>query len=375
MDQNTSIDAASSLVCPTTKLGLLLMDRGEAEKRMGGPLFARNDLVNARGGTSKPAGVTEKVLVREDLQCAYPILNGTPVLLAPEVLTLAENSTAFDLGDPRYAEAYEEMEFYNLVAGETLHLVEAKGVEAILDREMSADEEARRSFPAPREIWIDSVHDSHAQWDAYVHLGKLKGKRLLQMGGSGAHAIKFAIAGAAETWLLTPMSGEARMARLLADSAGVGNRFRAVVGIAEEAPFANATFDGIYAGGCLHHMVTEMAFPEAARVLRRDGRFAAVEPWRAPLYSIGTKILGKREAAYCRPINAERLAPVHDAFSSIALSRHGTIARYPLIALEKFGLPISRSVPWHLGKADDAFCSLIPGLRNLGSSIAILATK
>ena len=50
-------------------------------------------------------------------------------------------------------------------------------------------------------------------------------------------------------------------------------------------------------------MTTELAMPEIARVLKPGGRFSAMDPWRAPLYAIGTKILGKREVnVYCRPL-------------------------------------------------------------------------
>ncbi len=375
MDHNNEIDHFGMLVCPLTKLGLVRMSRKKAEESMGGPFRTRSDLVNAKGGISNPAGVTDEVLVREDLHLAYPIVDGIPILLAPESIGVGDAVTSFDLKDPRYAEAYEEMDFYNATATDELEKVEKHGVETVLLRELAAGESERNAFPAPRHTWIDSLHDGLAQWDAYEHLGNLTGKRLLQLGGSGSHAIKFAIAGGAESWLLTPMLGEARFAVQLADSAGVGERFHAVVGIAEEPPFASASFDGIYAGGCLHHMVTPLALPEAARILRDGGKFAAVEPWRAPFYGIGTRLLGKREDAYCRPLTSERLEPLESAFKSISLIRHGTITRYPLIALEKFGVPMSRVVPWYAGKIDDAVCSILPGLRRMGSSIAILGSK
>ena len=37
-------------------------------------------------------------------------------------------------------------------------------------------------------------------------------KRVLQVGGSGSHAVKFLVAGAAEAWLITPMHGETSVA-------------------------------------------------------------------------------------------------------------------------------------------------------------------
>ncbi len=376
MNAHNETAHAQLLVCPVTKLRLELLSLPEAEISLGGRLSPRSDLPNAKGGVSKPAGVTDTVLVREDNKCAYPVVNGIPVLLAPESLSISADDPAFDLTDRRYAEAYEEMEFYNTRASETIKkLDDENGAWSVLPTEMAATEQEKRSFPSPWYRWIDAVHDLASQWDSYSHLGAMPGKRLLQVGGSGTHTIKFLMAGAAEAWLVTPMAGEAAFARGLADAAGVGERFWSVVGIAEELPFTSEAFDGIFTGGCLHHTVTELALPEAARVLKPGGRFAAAEPWQAPLYAIGTKVLGKREDAYCRPLTSERLKSLDISFSSTSLIRHGTLTRYPLLALEKFGIPINKALPWHAGKMDDAISSLIPGMRKMGSSISVLGTK
>lgn len=368
-------DPVSLLVCPVTKLGLSRASRADAQSAIGGTLKPRSDLKNAKGGISKAAGVTETVLLREDKKCAYPIVDGIPILLAPELLVAEPESISFDLTDPRYAEAYEEMEFYNDRASDVVRTLNDEGAIGIMPRELGATADERASFPAPRWIWIDGTHDGAAQWDGYGFFTPLGGKRVLQIGGSGMHALKFALAGAAESWLVTPIFGEASFARQLADSAGIGERFHCAVGIAEELPLAGDSWDAVFAGGCLHHTVTSIALPEASRVLRAGGKFAAVEPWRAPLYAIGTRLLGKREDAYCRPIDPTRIEPVHDAFSKVEIIRHGTITRYPFIAMDKLGIPIPRALPWYFGKADDAVSSLIPGFRTMGSSIAILAIK
>jgi len=55
---------------------------------------------------------------------------------------------------------------------------------------------------------IDAVYDCGGQWDAYNHLAPIRGKRVLQVGGKGIHAIKFILAGVKEAWLLSPMIGE-----------------------------------------------------------------------------------------------------------------------------------------------------------------------
>lgn len=364
-----------ALVCPATKQPLRIMLRSDAEAKMNGTLRARPAVANARGVLSEPLGVTDEVLVRSDLKRAYPIADGIPVLLLPEALFPTDDFPNVDLKDAKYAEAYEEMEFYNTTASDKFEAIQQGGIEAILPTEMAGTAADRESFPDPWQIWVDAKHDSAAQWEAYKHLGSLKGKRIVQLGGSGTHAIKFAMAGAAEAWLVTPMVSEARFAKLLAGSGGFGDRFKSVVGLAEELPLAGGSFDGIFSGGCIHHTVTELAFAEIARALRSGGKFAAVEPWRAPLYGVGTKVLGKREDAYCRPLTPGRLRGLNESFGSVSQVQHGALSRYPFLALEKLGLSVPKSIPWSVGKVDDAVSSMIPGLRGWGSSIAVLATK
>lgn len=365
-------ESVETLICPATKLGLKLLTLARAEEQVNGKFYPRADSLNAKGKVSKAAGPTEWVLLREDLKCAYPVVEGIPILLAPEALTVGGDQKSFDLTDPRYAEAYEEMDFYNNEASDVVGTLERHGVDAILSP--TSDEE-RASFPAPWYRWVDTVYDSAALWDAYIHLGETKNRRFLQLGGKGTHLVKFALAGAAESWLVTPMLGEAKFGRELAGLAGVGGDFRCVVGIAEELPIRSETFDAIFAGGCLHHMQTDLALPEAARVLRKGGRFAAVEPWRAPLYAIGTKILGKREDAYCTPLTAKRVDAMRTGFSSSELIQHGTMTRYAFLALSKLGINVNKYIPWYVGKIDDAVCSVIPGMRKMGSSIAVLGKK
>src|SRR6185369_15696634 len=163
--------------------------------------------------------------------------------------------------------------------------------------------------------WIDCVPDCKAQYNAYRYLGQIAGKRLLQLGGKGIHAVKWLLGGAAEAWVLTPMLGEVYCSVALAKEAGVLDRLRCVVGVAEEIPLAENSFDGAYSGGCVHHMATELALPEIRRVLKPGGRFSSTDPWRAPLYKIGITIFGKQERnVFCRPLTAARVAPLFTTF-------------------------------------------------------------
>src|SRR6266536_3412061 len=99
------------MVCPETKLPVRQCTLDEAAR-----LTPDQSLVPVRSGGPQPIGPTSTVMLREDHQCAYPIVNGTPVLLAPEALVPRSRQRSFDLSDPRYAEAYAEMNFYNQAA-------------------------------------------------------------------------------------------------------------------------------------------------------------------------------------------------------------------------------------------------------------------
>ena len=211
---------------------------------------------------------------------------------------------------------------------------------------------------------------ARSERDALEYLAPLAGKRVLQIGGQGHHAVQFMLAGAAEAWLVTPVEAEARFACELARLAGV--RVDCKIGVAEDLPFESGIFDAVYSGGCAHHFQTGKAFPEIARVLVPGGRFAAEEPWRAPFYGLGIRVFGKREKeVHCRPLDAQRLAPLRDSFSRFAVVQHGVFTRYPMIALHKVGIRTPYRVAWKLTKLDDAVASAFR-LRRYGSSVAVL---
>ena len=361
------------LTCPTTRLPLRRVDLATAREAIND---ARALATRSNGRT--PVGETATVLLRGDDQAAYPIVDGFPILLGPEVLTA--RPTTFDLEHGRYAESYLETAFYDAEAAAKAEEIR-RGSLARSDSEVirwldgisRLPASARQDFPSPSALWLNDRMDLGANWDCYSHVGSMSGKRVLQIGGSGASVTGFMLAGASEGWLVTPMVGEARLAVAVAEAVGV--HVDCVVGIGEEVPFDDATFDVVFSAGCIHHMTTELAFPEIARVLRPGGRFAAIEPWRAPLYAIGTRIFGKRERnAFCRPLTRERVAPLFDAFAHASIVQHGALTRYPMLAAEKLGARFSPSAAWRVGRVDDAICSLL-GLRRFGSSIALLGTK
>jgi ubiquinone/menaquinone biosynthesis C-methylase UbiE/uncharacterized protein YbaR (Trm112 family) len=354
----------TGLVCPLTRepVAEAALTTARIAIAQGNPLATRR---NGGANGARPIGETESVLLRQDGRAAYPIVSGVPVLLAPEVLTAT--ATKFDLVTSHYAEAYNETGFYDASAASlaeqirrsSLAEADAEGIRW-LDKLRRLCIEDRATFPYPYDRWLASRMDLGSEWDRYrhiaPHIAPVKDQRVLQLGGTGVVAISLLLAGAREGMLVTPMIGEARLASALADACGV--QLQCAVGIAEEIPLPDASFDVVYSGGCVHHMTTEKAFPEIARVLRPGGRFAALEPWRAPLYSLGTLFCGKREAnPCCRPLTHARVAPLFGAFPSATIVQHGTLTRYPMLALEKLGARFPVATAWQLGRWDDLVCS------------------
>jgi SAM-dependent methyltransferase len=371
LDMPTLTAGEAVFICPQTKLPLRAMSLDKAKQALGSA-----NLASRTNAEPAPFGVTSTMMVRSDGGCAYPVIDGIPVLLAPEQITRADRPQHFDLQDVKYAEAYEEMTFYNEVAkGEAAAIRQSQSYQCI-EPVLRLPPSERGTFPEPKEAWIDAVPDCKAQYEASRYLGSVAGGRFLQLGGKGIHAVKWLLAGAGEAWVLTPMLGEAYCSIALAKEAGVLDRLRCVVGVAEEIPLVDNFFDAVYSGGCVHHMTTELAMPEIARVLKPGGRFSSMDPWRAPLYAIGTKILGKRETSvFCRPLTRARVAPLFTSFAEAEKIQYGTLTRYPAIALSKFGINVPFGMMWQLYRVDDTVCSWIPGLRNLGSSVALFATK
>lgn len=358
-------------ICPQTKLPLRPMSQVEAMQVMGSA-----ELVPRANAEPAPFGLTSTMMVRSDGGCAYPVVDGIPILLAPEQITPADRAQRFDLSDVKYAEAYQEMEFYNKVGQTEAEAIRQSEAYQVTEPVIQLEASERTNFLEPKAAWLDCVPDCKAQYESYRFLGPVAGKRLLQLGGKGIHAVKLLLAGAAEAWVVTPMLGEVYCSIALAREAGVLDRLRCVVGVAEEIPLADETFDGVYSAGCVHHMTTELAMPEIARVLKPGGRFSSFDPWRAPLYAIGTKILGKREVdVFCRPLTRQRVAPLFKSFGKAQKVQYGALTRYPVLALWKFGINVPFRVMWQLYKFDDAICSCIPGMRNFGSSVALFGTK
>src|SRR2546428_12763219 len=95
--EGTLVESLSILVCPRTPSPLTLGSADEAEARLGAPLVARTELPNAKNQRVPPVGRTEMVLLALDRSGAYPVVDGIPILLAPERLTRPDEREQVDL--------------------------------------------------------------------------------------------------------------------------------------------------------------------------------------------------------------------------------------------------------------------------------------
>jgi len=359
----------TDLFCPETMLPLRPCLLAEAERLIsdGQPLRARSR------GMPMAIGRTPSVMMREDLGCAYPVVDGIPILLLPEMLVPGKSGRSFNLEDSKWAEAYKEMEVYNAICDEKAFELDA-GMSNPIPKESG---QYADSFPEPSRVWIDMPHDALAEMDAYRNLGALRGKRIAQLGGGGGHAVKFLLAGAGEAWLITPMLGECVYGKALARSFGLEDRLRCVVAVGEQMPLKSDFLDAICSIGCIHHMVAEHVAKEVWRVLAPGGRFSAVDPWKTLLHTFGTRILGKREKnVYCNPMTSERLAPFYSEFSRFEVTHHGPILRYFLLgACKLLNVDLSASRGYNLGQFEDRTLGRVPFFRNRGGSIALMGAK
>jgi SAM-dependent methyltransferase len=315
-----------------------------------------------------------------DGDSAYPVVEGFPTLLWPDAFAAAP--AAIDIRDPRYCEAYREMAHYNPIARDMARTVEASEAYKTLAR--IKEKCAPTSFPEPPELWMDrGSFEMASRTNGYRYISPLTGKVALNIGGIGRDAVRFILAGAEHSILVTPMIGEAVFAWALAGSLGVQDRLSCVLGVGEELPLLDHSVDVISSHGCMHHMQLQIALGEYDRVLTPGGKFIATDPWRAPFYGFGTTVLGKQEqqllkrdqSIFCRPITAERLAslPVH--FPDHVIENHGPLLRYPLIALSKFGIRFSQKQLCELAALDDKLGNAIGLKPHWGSSLLFGGTK
>src|SRR6476469_4614921 len=155
-------------ICPQSKRPLRAMSLDKAKEALGS-----TDLAPRTNAEPVPFGVTSTLMVRSDNACAYPVVDGIPILLVPEQITRADRPQSCDLEDVKYAEAYEEMTFYNEVAkGEAAAIRQSQAYQCI-EPILRLSPSERGTFPEPKEAWIDCVPDCKAQYEASRYLGSV----------------------------------------------------------------------------------------------------------------------------------------------------------------------------------------------------------
>lgn len=229
----------------------------------------------------------------------------------------------------------------------------------------------------PLQAWLETRFDSVAQEQSVRHILPLvPDGRVVQVGGTGLTALKALIGGASQAVLVTPSQGELDLTRQVAAEFGLEERLVTIAAYGERMPIEDGSVDVVVSDASMHHTNVVEAMAEVHRVLRVGGRFGCFEPWRAPLYGVGTRVLGKRDpGVQCRPLDAARVKGLDEAFPGAEIAWHGAFTRYLMIGLSKLGLGVPRSVAHRVTVVDDAIARWVPSTRRLASSVSITATK
>lgn len=113
---------------------------------------------------------------------------------------------------------------------------------------------------------------------AFDFLGDVRGKRVLDICcGYSMTPVLFALAGAeVVAGDVAPLSLE--KVKEVADMRGVGERVSTYCGPAEEIPYDDNSFDIIYGGAAIHHLILSKAGPEFARILAPKGKGVFQDP-------------------------------------------------------------------------------------------------
>ena len=210
------------------------------------------------------------------------------------------------------------------------------------------DEVAKLNFPYPTE-----------KWGFLSHVGRILGglnwreKRVLQLGGSGAQAVKFAIAGSYPVLLIDPSWETLKLADRRIRAYGVESSVFAIQAIAEEMPFPDNYFDIIFAAYVLHHTILEKSAPEIYRVLKPGGKLCFIEPFEGNnLFKLFRMILPypgkeKRTSTYEYPFrdkDLRLLAKVFDGNDYLFFGVFMALTEYlvRLAGKPKFGYTLSK---------------------------------
>jgi len=150
-----------------------------------------------------------------------------------------------------------------------------------------------------------------------ARLGKLEGKRLLEIGcGDGRLSVKFAQAGARVTGI--DISGEMiERTKQAAGQAHAGDRIEAIRMSGEDLSFPAESFDLVYGHSILHHLILGSAASQLSRVLRPRGTAVFLEPLdRNPVLRAFRYYTPQRRTPTEEPLSIRKLESVAKQFTS-----------------------------------------------------------
>jgi SAM-dependent methyltransferase len=176
----------------------------------------------------------------------------------------------------------------------------------------------------------DDWYLDHETWirPAFARLGEVAGKQVLDLGcGHGMAAVVLARRGARVTALdLSP--GYLAEARRRAQANEVAVEF--LEANAERLPFADGSFDRVWAHAVLHHLELRVVAAELHRVLRPGGVAVCCEPLGGnPLLVLGRRWLpypGKGRTRDERPLRPREVAVLREFFPGLALEGQQLLA-------------------------------------------------
>lgn len=211
-----------------------------------------------------------------------------------------------------------------------------------------------------RFTFLDATWLDHESWirPAVERLDVRPGHRVLDYGcGHGMAAVVFARQGAdvAAFDLSGGYVAETRR-RALANGVAVS----CLQADAERLPFADQSFDRIWANAVLHHLDLRLAARELHRVLRPGGRAVLCEPWAGnPLLQFARRYLpyrGKHRTVDEAPLPPRALPLIRETFPDLKWEG------FQLLTMVRRALPVSRS--WNgLAAADERLLRSIPFLQ------------
>jgi hypothetical protein len=287
---------------------------------------------------------------------------GLSVLIQTEIFPLFQQNEVSNVKNT-------EILYYDQIAvtkifGHDIGLIQLEKLQASYDNYKDAGLKA-----------IDSFFEGSVQNIAIRELSLLKpGSTFLQIGGTGAQALKHLLMGGGFAVLITPSLGEAIAACYRASKLDVLNRFYIILGIGEELPFKDNSFDVVYYGGSLHHTEFKVAIHESHRVLSSQGMFMALEAVEAPGYKVAIKVLQKREPEVeCIILTKGNCDEICNNWRVAKIFYGGAFLRYIYLGLEKLGITFSAGF---LIRSQIIMDRLLPRkVRKFFASVALIQIK